>query len=182
VGYHRWNRSFPKLNRKLYQWGRQRGISRLNKNTGHATAVNNVWSFAFAKLQAKMQRILAIGGTTYSVFLITSGKKSPLIIYKNYDRILIYNILEGCMPTIRPSADLRNKYNEISELCHKYSEPVFITKNGTGDLAVMSIKMYEFLAGKTELYKLIDEGLAQVKEGRIKPMKGTIKSIREKIK
>jgi prevent-host-death family protein len=86
------------------------------------------------------------------------------------------------MPTIRPSADLRNKYNEISELCHKYSEPVFITKNGTGDLAVMSIKMYEFLAGKTELYKLIDEGLAQVKEGRIKPMKGTIKSIREKIK
>jgi len=86
------------------------------------------------------------------------------------------------MPTIRPSADLRNKYNEISELCHKYSEPVFITKNGTGDLAVMSIETYEFLAGKIELYTLIDEGLAQVKEGRVKPMKGTIKSIREKIK
>ena len=86
------------------------------------------------------------------------------------------------MPTIRPSADLRNKYNEISELCHKYSEPVFITKNGTGDLAVMSIETYGFLAGKMELYKLIDEGLAQVKEGRVKPMKGTIKSIREKIK
>jgi prevent-host-death family protein len=85
------------------------------------------------------------------------------------------------MPTIRPSADLRNKYNEISELCHKYSEPVFITKNGTGDLAVMSIETYEFLAGKIELYTLIDEGLAQVKEGRVKPMKGTIKSIREKI-
>ena len=86
------------------------------------------------------------------------------------------------MPTIRPSADLRNKYNEISELCHKYSEPVFITKNGTGDLAVMSIETYEFLAGKIELYTLIDEGLAQVKKGRVKPMKGTIKSIREKIK
>jgi prevent-host-death family protein len=86
------------------------------------------------------------------------------------------------MPTIRPSADLRNKYNEISELCHEYSEPVFITKNGTGDLAVMSIETYEFLAGKLELYTLINKGLAQVKEGRIKPMKGTIKSIREKIK
>jgi prevent-host-death family protein len=85
------------------------------------------------------------------------------------------------MPTIRPSADLRNKYNEISELCHEYSEPVFITKNGTGDLAVMSIETYEFLAGKLELYTLIDEGLTQVKEGRVKPMKGTIKSIREKI-
>ncbi|GBU28767.1 hypothetical protein R84B8_02329 [Treponema sp. R8-4-B8] len=86
------------------------------------------------------------------------------------------------MPTIRPSADLRNKYNEISELCHKYAEPVFITKNGTGDLAVMSIETYEFLAGKLELYTLIDKGLAQVKEGRVKPMKGAIKSIREKIK
>jgi hypothetical protein len=42
------------------------------------------------------------------------------------------------MPTIRPSVDLSNNYNEISELCHEYSEPVFITKNGTGDLAVMS--------------------------------------------
>ena len=50
------------------------------------------------------------------------------------------------MPTIRPSADLRNNYSEISELCHQYAEPVFITKNGTGDLAVMSIEAYELLA------------------------------------
>ena len=85
------------------------------------------------------------------------------------------------MPTIRPSADLRNKYNEISELCHEYSEPVFITKNGTGDLAVMSIETYEFLAGKQELYTLINKGPIQVKEGRVKPMKGKIKNIREKI-
>ena len=42
------------------------------------------------------------------------------------------------MPNIRPSSDLRNKYNEISEFCHKYNEPVFITKNGTGDLVLMS--------------------------------------------
>ena len=47
------------------------------------------------------------------------------------------------MPNIRPSSDLRNKYNEISEFCHKYSEPVYITKNGQGDLAVMSIETYE---------------------------------------
>ena len=40
------------------------------------------------------------------------------------------------MPIIRPSSDLRNKYNEISDFCHKYQEPVFITKNGTGDLPV----------------------------------------------
>ena len=51
------------------------------------------------------------------------------------------------MPNIRPSSDLRNKYNEISEFCHKYSEPVFITKNGYGDLAVMSIETLNALNG-----------------------------------
>ena len=86
------------------------------------------------------------------------------------------------MPIIKPSADLRNKYNEISELCHKYSEPVFITKNGTGDLAVMSIETYEMLSGKSELYSLIDEGLNQIKQKKFKPMKETIKSMRTQIK
>ena len=85
------------------------------------------------------------------------------------------------MPTIRPSADLRNNYNEISEICHAYPEPVFITKNGTGDLAVMSIETYERLAGKLELYALLGEGLDQAEKKNIKPMKGAIRSIREKI-
>ena len=47
------------------------------------------------------------------------------------------------MPAIKSSADLRNNYNEISTFCHNYPEPVFITKNGKGDLAVMSIEAYE---------------------------------------
>jgi hypothetical protein len=47
--------------------------------------------------------------------------------------------MEVGMPIIRPSADLRNNYNEISEFCHKYTEPVFITKNGQGDLAVLQL-------------------------------------------
>ncbi|GHV47214.1 hypothetical protein AGMMS49546_36580 [Spirochaetia bacterium] len=46
------------------------------------------------------------------------------------------------MPAIRKSADLRNAYGEISEFCHKYWEPVFITKDGAGDLAVMSIEVW----------------------------------------
>ena len=52
------------------------------------------------------------------------------------------------MPNIRPSADLRNNYKEISAFCHEYSEPVSITKNGKGDLVVMSIEVYEQLKGK----------------------------------
>jgi len=85
------------------------------------------------------------------------------------------------MPVIRPSADLRNNYNEISQFCHDYPEPVYITKNGTGDLAVMSIETYEFLAGKSQLYSALDEGLNQVKKGKTKPMKESIKNIRAKI-
>lgn len=69
------------------------------------------------------------------------------------------------MATIRPSSDLRNKYNEISEFCNEYNEPVFITKNGTGDLVVLSNAEYERLSGKYELHRLLDEGLASMKKG-----------------
>jgi len=73
------------------------------------------------------------------------------------------------MPEIRPSSDLRNKYNEISEFCKKHSEPVYITKNGKGDLAVMSIETYERLVGKYELYKLLEEGVDAAAKGETKP-------------
>jgi len=73
------------------------------------------------------------------------------------------------MPRIRSSTDLRNNYNEISVFCHEHREPVFITKNGQGDLAVMSIEDYETLSGKLELYRLLGEGRSAVKEGRVRP-------------
>jgi prevent-host-death family protein len=71
------------------------------------------------------------------------------------------------MPTIRKSADLRNSYSEISEFCHKNREPIFITKNGNGDLAVMSIETYEELAGKRELYSLLQAGSEDMKKGNV---------------
>jgi PHD/YefM family antitoxin component YafN of YafNO toxin-antitoxin module len=71
------------------------------------------------------------------------------------------------MPTIRKSADLRNAYSEISEFCHKYREPVFITKNGAGDLAVMSIETYEEITGKRKLYNLLEDGITDIKNGNI---------------
>ena len=55
------------------------------------------------------------------------------------------------MPHIRSSADLRNNYNEISTFCHDHAEPVFITKNGRGDLAVMSIETYDALLETTAI-------------------------------
>ena len=85
------------------------------------------------------------------------------------------------MPTIRPSADLRNSYNEISEFCHEYSEPVFITKNGKGDLAVMSIEVYEALKGKLELYSLLEKGLQDDRNGDVVPLSEGLGSIRKEI-
>lgn len=56
------------------------------------------------------------------------------------------------MPHIRPITDLRNT-TEISDLCHKQNEPIFITKNGYGDLVVMSIETYERQLALVEVYK-----------------------------
>ena len=69
------------------------------------------------------------------------------------------------MPIIRPSSDLRNNYNEISTICHQTQGPVYITKNGAGDLAVMSIELYEFLINKYELYKELEKGIESIKKG-----------------
>jgi PHD/YefM family antitoxin component YafN of YafNO toxin-antitoxin module len=79
---------------------------------------------------------------------------------------------------IRPSADLRNNYNEISTLCHKYSEPVFITKNGKGDLAILSIETFERLCGRFELSRLLNDGLDSEKAGRVRPFREAIADIK----
>jgi prevent-host-death family protein len=86
------------------------------------------------------------------------------------------------MPSIRPSSDLRNKYNEISKFCHKYNEPVYITKNGQGDLAVMSIETYERLVGKYELYKLLDEGLDEMKNKKVRSFRDALADIQKGLK
>lgn len=68
------------------------------------------------------------------------------------------------MPQIRPITDLRNT-NEISELCHAKKEPVFITKNGYGDLVVMSMETYEAMLGDHEIDSAIAEAEAELADG-----------------
>ncbi len=82
------------------------------------------------------------------------------------------------MPTIKSSAELRNNYSEISNFCHEYPEPVFITKNGKGDLAVMSIEAYENLAAKFELYSKIKEGLDDAVSGNVRSFSEAMADIR----
>lgn len=64
---------------------------------------------------------------------------------------------------IRPSAAIRQNYNEIAELCRKTAEPIFLTKNGEGDLVVMDMGTYE---RREKMLKLREELLA-VEEDRL---------------
>ena len=83
------------------------------------------------------------------------------------------------MAKILPSSDLRNKYNEISSFCNTYNEPVFITKNGTGDLVVLSNSAYEALSGRRELHRLLNEGISAIKIGGGRPAKEIFADIKK---
>ena len=69
---------------------------------------------------------------------------------------------------IRPSASIRQNYNEISELCKKSGEPVYLTKNGEGDLVVMDIAAFD---RREKMLKLREELLA-VEEDKMRGSKG----------
>lgn len=71
------------------------------------------------------------------------------------------------MPNIRPISDLRNNFKKISEICHEEGEPVFLTKNGQGDMVVMSLALYEKQNALLELYKKLGE--AELESNSDKP-------------
>lgn len=85
------------------------------------------------------------------------------------------------MPKIIPSSDLRNKYNEISLMCHETREPVYITKNGAGDLAVMSIETYEMMNDRYELYEALEKGHQSILAGDTYPFEETFEKIYKKL-
>lgn len=68
------------------------------------------------------------------------------------------------MPQIRPVSDLRNHFAEISRVVHETSEPVFLTKNGYGDMVVMSFEAYEKLQFESEVYFKLKEAELQAKQ------------------
>lgn len=69
---------------------------------------------------------------------------------------------------IRPSAAIRQNYNEIADLCRKTAEPIFLTKNGEGDLVVMDIETYN---RREKMLKLREE-LLSVEEDRLRGSEG----------
>ena len=69
------------------------------------------------------------------------------------------------MPQIIPIRDLKNT-SDISNLCHTSEEPIFITKNGYGDMVIMSMETYENSMWKSSLYREMEQSEKQIREGR----------------
>ena len=69
------------------------------------------------------------------------------------------------MPQIIPIKDLKNT-SDISNLCHTSDEPIFITKNGYGDMVTMSMETYENSMWKSSLYRELEQSEKQIREGR----------------
>ena len=85
------------------------------------------------------------------------------------------------MQNIRPSAELRNKYNEISKLCKETREPVYITVNGHGDTVILSLEQFNQMQAELELLKMLAESEEDVRNGRVSSIENTFNDIRKKL-
>lgn len=83
------------------------------------------------------------------------------------------------MPQIIPIRDLK-KTSEISQKCHASNEPIFITKNGYGDMVIMSMKIYEEKMRMLDVYSKLAEAEKQLVEGTVLDGDISLKNIREK--
>ena len=83
--------------------------------------------------------------------------------------------------TIRPSADLRSRYSEISRLCREDREAVIITVNGRGDTVSLGYEQYQQMKAKIELLEMLGEAEDDVRSGRVAPMQDTFDALREEL-
>lgn len=71
------------------------------------------------------------------------------------------------MPQIIPIKDLKNT-SEISDMCHKSEEPIYITKNGYGDMVIMSMEIYENVMHRLSVYSDVEISEQQIESGQTK--------------
>ena len=81
--------------------------------------------------------------------------------------------------SIRPSADLRNHYNDISKQCKENKEAVIITVNGRGDTVALSYEEYKNMKARRELLEVLAEAEDDVKNGRVAPITETFDDLRK---
>ena len=83
------------------------------------------------------------------------------------------------MPQIIPVRDLK-KTSELSEMCRNAQEPVFITKNGYGDMVIMSMETYEKTMFLNDVYRKLEEGEQSIQSGDVMDGFDSLETIREK--
>ena len=81
--------------------------------------------------------------------------------------------------SIRPSADLRNHYNDISKQCKENKEAVIITVNGRGDTVALSYEEYKNMKARIELLEVLAEAEDDVKNDRVAPITDTFNDLRK---
>ncbi|MCI9439465.1 MAG: type II toxin-antitoxin system Phd/YefM family antitoxin [Lachnospiraceae bacterium] len=85
------------------------------------------------------------------------------------------------MESIRPSADLRNHYSEISKQCHEDRNPVIITVNGRGDTVLLGLQDYYQMKSELELLRTLADAEDDVANGRTAPIQNTFDEIRKSL-
>lgn len=83
------------------------------------------------------------------------------------------------MPQIIPIKDLKNT-SEISDMCHKAEEPIYITKNGYGDMVIMSMEIYESTMQRLHMYKDLEISEKQIQTGQVKDAGTALQGLRAK--
>ena len=83
------------------------------------------------------------------------------------------------MPVIVPVRDLKDT-NKISELCNRERRPIFVTKNGYGDMVIMSMAYYEETLGRNNIEDKLEEARTDVALGHVKPLRKVLASQRAK--
>lgn len=89
--------------------------------------------------------------------------------------------MQSLTESIRPSADLRSRYSEISKQCREEREAVIITVNGRGDTVSLGYEQYQQMKARIELLELLGEAEEDVRAGRVAPMQETFDSIRSEL-
>jgi len=83
------------------------------------------------------------------------------------------------MPQIIPIRELKNTA-DISEKCHGTSEPIFVTKNGYGDMVIMSMETFENTISRASMYDSLERSEQQIKDGKVKDARESLSSLRAK--
>jgi len=85
------------------------------------------------------------------------------------------------MMNIKPSAAIRKNYNEISALCKRTKEPVYLTKNGEGDLVVMDLETYSRRESMLRLREALLQSEADIQSGHVHTVEETADAMRQAI-